>query len=327
MSLLLGVCVASGQPFLGAKTSKGNVLYLDLESREYRVQERLDKILLGPAPDDLEISHNSDMIGDGLVEQLQLWLDDRENPKLIIIDTLGRVKGGKGSKNGGENAYESDTRIMGGLQKFAMKNQIAVLVVHHLKKSANEQDDFERISGSMGITGAADSVMMIKGKRSEKESILSVTSRDFEQQELVVTMKGGKWELVSNDSEEYARTSGFESCAVNRAITQIAMKTQRWDGTTAELLNEIMRQGPLPSEEANQKHVLECVDKYGAMFKERFGISVTHYRNSANRHKISIARGAEQTEAWPDEPKQVEPNGFIRITDDEHANNSFWIKR
>lgn len=53
MALKMALCIASGEPFLGMSTVKGAVLYLDLESKDYRVQDRLNKLIVGPAPQDL----------------------------------------------------------------------------------------------------------------------------------------------------------------------------------------------------------------------------------------------------------------------------------
>ena len=56
LALALAIAVASGADFLGNRTQRGSVLYLDLESRQYRVQERLRKLIPGPAPEMLYIA-------------------------------------------------------------------------------------------------------------------------------------------------------------------------------------------------------------------------------------------------------------------------------
>lgn len=117
LALKMAVSVAAGEAFLGQQTERGDVLYLDLESRQYRVQDRLGKILAGRAPELLQIAHESGRLEAGLAEQLEMWCQSVQHPVLIIIDTLGRVKGGSRK---GENAYEGDTRILGDLQKFAL---------------------------------------------------------------------------------------------------------------------------------------------------------------------------------------------------------------
>lgn len=156
MALRMALDVASGRPFLGNATLKGDVLYLDLESRQYRVQERLSQLIQGPAPEGLAFAHESDTLDGNLLWQLELWAAGTTQPRLVIIDTLGRVKG---KRERGENAYESDTRIFGQLQKFAQEHKLAVMCVHHLRKAKDGDDWYERISGSMGLTGVADAVL------------------------------------------------------------------------------------------------------------------------------------------------------------------------
>lgn len=157
----------------------------------------------GNFPERLWITHDAERIDVGLLDQLEEWCKEHPQTSLIIIDTLGRVKGG--SKRG-ENAYEGDTRIFGELQRFAQQHKLAVLVVHHLKKSGGRGEDadpVERISGSMGLTGVCDSIMMLDGKRGEAESTLSITARDFEQGEYVLRFEGGVWTLQSADMEAW----------------------------------------------------------------------------------------------------------------------------
>lgn len=240
LALLLALCVANGDPFLGMRTTQGDVLYLDLESRQYRVQMRLSKLIPGRAPDALTVTHDSLRLGDGLEEQLNMWCQDAENPRLIIVDTLGRVKS---SAKRGENAYEGDTRIMGALQQTALTNNVAIVCVHHLRKTVAESDSFERISGSMGISGACDSVMMLQGKRGEDFTTLSVISRDFENIDLILGFDNGRWHLRSADSDAWREEQAYQNGPYTRAIIAMAHKYKIWRGTSSELVEELIKFG------------------------------------------------------------------------------------
>lgn len=238
MGLSMAISVAAGAPFLGMSTQQGEVLYMDLESRKYRVQARLAKLLPGPAPDGLYVCHECDRLDGTLLAQLDLWIKGATKPRLVIIDTLGRVKGGS---RRGENAYESDTRILGELQRFALQHQIAVVCIHHLKKDTGSDNDyFERISGSMGITGACDTVMVLAGKRGEETSTLKVTSRDFEPMELVLRLDDGRWTLQSTDSEAYRAQQAYIKSPVVRGVLKLMATTDEWRGTSTELLDAIL---------------------------------------------------------------------------------------
>lgn len=236
MALKMALCVSSGNPFLGMPSQKGAVLYLDLESKNYRVQERLSKLVAGPAPGNLYFSHKAERLDGGLLEQLKSWASQVEHPSMIIIDTLGRVKG---ASRKGENAYESDTRIYGELQSFALENKLAVVCVHHLKKDTGVNEDyFERISGSMGLTGACDAVMVLAGKRGEETSVLRTSSRDFEAQDFAVKFNGGAWTLVSCDSEAYLNEQAYLKSPVVRGVLAMSAKYGQWQGTTSEMMME-----------------------------------------------------------------------------------------
>lgn len=237
LALMLALCVSAGEPFLGAQTTQGDVLYLDLESKQYRVQARLSKLIVGRAPESLYITHESDRLEGGLVEQLAMWCDDVQHPVLIIIDTMGRVKGGA---KRGENAYEGDTRILGDLQRFALQRNLAIVCVHHLKKDPGGNIDyFERISGSMGITGACDSVAVLQGKRGDENSTLSISSRDFESTELIIGFKDGRWSLRSTNSEQWHEEQEYVNSSYVRAVIAMAHRYHRWQGSPTEFISEL----------------------------------------------------------------------------------------
>ena len=262
LALMLALCVSAGEPFLGAQTTQGDVLYLDLESKQYRVQARLSKLIVGRAPESLYITHESDRLEAGLVDQLGMWCDDVPHPVLIIIDTMGRVKGGA---KRGENAYEGDTRILGDLQRFALQRNLAVVCVHHLKKDPGGNIDyFERISGSMGITGACDSVAVLQGKRGDENSTLSVSSRDFESTELIIGFKDGRWTLRSTDSEAWREEQEYTACPYVRAVIAMAHRYHRWQGSPTEFIAELAGFGVDAYEQRPEKITGEI-----ARFRER----------------------------------------------------------
>ena len=262
LALMLALCVSAGEPFLGAQTTQGDVLYLDLESKQYRVQSRLSKLIVGRAPEALYITHESDRLEAGLVEQLAMWCDDVEHPVLIIIDTMGRVKGGA---KRGENAYEGDTRILGDLQKFALQRNLAVVCIHHLKKDPGGNIDwFERISGSMGITGACDSVLGLVGKRGEENSTLNVSSRDFENAELIIGFKDGRWSLKSTNSDEWHAEQEYVNSPYVRAVAAMAHKYHMWQGSPTEFISELAAFGADAYEQRPEKVTAEI-----ARFREK----------------------------------------------------------
>lgn len=236
-ALGLAVAVALGEKFLGMRTRQGDVLYLDLESRQYRVKDRLERIMPGNFPERLYFAHEAERTDTGLIEQLDAWVKEHPEASLIIIDTLARVKGG-GRR--GENAYEADSRIFGELQRFAQRHKLAVLVVHHLRKSSargEDGDPVERISGSMGLAGICDTIMLLSGKRGEAQSTLSVISRDFDRGEYILQFDGGLWRLQSTNSEAWREEQEYRRSGVVRGVLALMRIRPSWQGTVSELLD------------------------------------------------------------------------------------------
>lgn len=197
----IACAVATGESFWGYRTQQGTVLYLDLESKQYRVKDRFEKMRIDP-PEALSIAHDANRIDTGLIEQLKEWIDHADKPRLIIIDTFGRIKG---SGKRGENSYDADTRILGPLQKLATDRGLAVLLVTHLRKAGavSADDPFERITGSNGQFGVADTAWMISGKRSGEEKQFLITSRDFGSGEhtIVFNKELFRWQMLGDSSQ------------------------------------------------------------------------------------------------------------------------------
>ena len=106
--LLMALCVANGKKFLGFDTEKVACLYLALEDSSARIKERTGKIMNGePFPENFIFSVKSRDISHGLIEQLEMFMQQRPDTKLIIIDTFQKVRGSIGR---GESAYSADYR-------------------------------------------------------------------------------------------------------------------------------------------------------------------------------------------------------------------------
>ena len=240
LALALAYAVSTGNPFLGRRTKRGRVLYLDLESGQIRAKKRMEILVPGPWPETLSITHRADLLGDNgkLLLQIEDWLDRYPDTKLIIIDTIGRVKG---SGRRGENAYETDTRTYGALQQLAMERGVAIVGIHHYKKGVEDGDDwFEKISGSMGLTGVCDTVMALTGKRDEQDCVLKTSSRDFEAVgDIVLRFEGGSWAVQGTDPQAYAADKAYRESGIVRGILALMDAQPEWQGEPSKLLDAI----------------------------------------------------------------------------------------
>lgn len=201
-SLQLGISVSKGEKFLGFETNKSDVLYLALEDSYRRLQSRLNIMLDGEEPPEgflFAIRCNS--LATGLLSQLQAFLLENPAIKLIIIDTLQLVRG-QAEKN--ETFYSNDYKELNTIKQFADENHICIVVIHHFRKMADISDTFNQISGTTGITGAADTMITLsKEKCFEDKTILSLTGRDIEGGEFLLKTNKitHKWELISSREE------------------------------------------------------------------------------------------------------------------------------
>ena len=104
------------------------------------------------------------------------WLDEHPDARLVAIDTLQRVRARGDARR---NAYEVDVEDLARLQDIFKDRAVGLLIVHHSKKDAG--DDFlASVSGTYGITGSADTTLVIQRKRLETFGKLVVTGRDVQ---------------------------------------------------------------------------------------------------------------------------------------------------
>ena len=122
--------VSTGTPLWNYTTRKGTVLYLALEDDYRRLQERLYRMFGTESTDNLYFSVSASQLGNGLDEQLARFVAEHKDTKLIIIDTLQKVR-----EVGGDNySYANDYQIMARLKSFADAHGLCLLLVHHTRK-------------------------------------------------------------------------------------------------------------------------------------------------------------------------------------------------
>lgn len=204
--LAYGLCVAvaSGGMALGAKlVEKGEALYLALEDNQRRLKKRL-KVMLGgdTAPTGLHLATEWSNWDDGGVQQLDTWLGNHPDARLVVIDTLKKVRP---RRNGNRNVYDVDYEALEPLLPVAAEHNVAILVIHHSNKMVDPTDPFDVISGSTGLTGGVDGVLVLSRERGTADAFLYVDGRDVEEQsELALTWSpdNASWTLAGN-AEEY----------------------------------------------------------------------------------------------------------------------------
>ena len=202
----LSIARATGGYALGKfKVERGEVLLLSLEDNERRLQSRMKICLDGTFSDISKFTSTTTWkrLDQGGLADLATWLEQHPDCKLVIIDTIQKIK--PHPKRSSGNAYENDYDAYGGLQRLALKFCCCILVIHHNRKSdsKNSDDPLEAISGSTGITGAMDTILMLTRPRGEKGAILTATGRDIAEAEYGLTFDGkvGTWTVSGQPAE------------------------------------------------------------------------------------------------------------------------------
>lgn len=240
MALDLGLQVAQGKPFLQCSSHQCGCLYLALEDGERRLKYRMEKLLKDEsAPANFHFATNATTLKTGLCEMLDDFLQTHSGIGLIIIDTFQFVRDCAPKK---EAPYATDYREVSTLKRFADKHNIALLLVHHLNKRVDDGDPYNMVSGTTGITGAADTIMvMTRAKRSDTNTNLSFISRDVEERETVLTFNKDTyhWTVVGSAQDIAAQQSRrtYETNPTVRTIKALlARNPEGWCGTMSELL-------------------------------------------------------------------------------------------
>ncbi|MGU3421373.1 AAA family ATPase [Methylobacterium sp. D54C] len=201
-----GLAVAIGSDCLGGIACRqGDVLYLALEDNRRRLQRRIDKVLGAFAkewPAAFEYATEWPRANEGGLDRIREWIKSKANPRLVIVDVLAMFKPVRGSS---ESLYEADYAAIKGLQGLAGEYGIAIVVVHHTRKSGAESDPFEKVSGTLGLSGAADTALILD--RDSNGATLYGRGRDIEEIESAVIFdkESCRW-LIQGEATDVRRT-------------------------------------------------------------------------------------------------------------------------
>lgn len=234
LNLALAVA-AGGRAFGKIACPQRPVLLLALEDSHRRLQERISAVW-----GDHEIPphnlHLATRVGPLLlVPMITAWLQGHPNG-LVILDTLGRARN---ARRANADAYLEDYKA-----GVALKTIVdtfpgsALLGVHHTRKASS--DDFvDDLSGTLGLAGSADYVLVLRRKRQSTEATLQVTGRDAPEGEYAFTVDGGQWTLSGSGLAQAATEALHRRQEQNlgeRAIDVLTVVNQRAKdglGTTA----------------------------------------------------------------------------------------------
>ncbi len=226
--------VSLGTPMWNYSVRKGTVLYLALEDDYRRLQERLYRMFGTETTPDLFFSVASKSLNEGLLDQLGTFLYEHPETSVVIIDTLQKVREAEGDTY----SYARDYDIIAGLKAFADKTGICLILVHHTRKQKSD-DNFDRISGTNGLLGAADGAfIMYKNKRSDGEATIEVSGRDQPDKKFMLSRNKETlcWDFKGERSPDYAEPPEPVLEAIGSFINA---DNPIWEGTATELIEKL----------------------------------------------------------------------------------------
>jgi RecA-family ATPase len=222
--------VSTGQKLWNYDVHQGTVLYLALEDDYQRLQERMSRMFGVEGTDSLHFAVYAKQLGAGLNEQLEKFIKEHPNTRLIIIDTLQKIR----EVSTDNYSYANDYEIVGRMKQFADKNGVCLLLVHHTQKQ-QAGDKFEMISGTTGLLGCADGAfLMQKEKRTDLSATLEIVGRDQPDQKLHLKRDAEKliWMLDRAETELWKNPP---DPLLDKVATIVTEDNPIWSGSATEL--------------------------------------------------------------------------------------------
>jgi hypothetical protein len=239
------VAAVRGTPFLGRDVTPTKVLTLALEDGARRYRKSLDQLVWDnpPSRDQLRIRTTSKRLDEGGITAIEQHLDLYPECRLVIIDVLERVR----PRGRGTNAYRLDYEALAPLQRMANLRQIAIVVVHHANQRSEVSDVFEKVSGTSGLIGVVDSLLLLQRRRGDDVGMLAVSGREVEDQEIALGFTNGWWGPAPEDmpagllaESKEVRTLWLWLAEEGPASTEaLAKEYGRTENTTQKLLHRL----------------------------------------------------------------------------------------
>lgn len=250
-ALDIGVSLSLGGAVLGRHVDQVRTMYAALEDSKQRLYNRINKqTALSPLPPlkDFDIA-TADALATGTegLQQLRNYTADKK-PGLIILDTFGRFWPARDN-----NDYTETTAIIAAIKRFYEDTRTSILLIHHDRKNATDGDFLQRAVGSIGITGGADTIMMLSRKRAQYDGILQIAARDGEEQELGVRFEPEtcRWTIIGTAAEV---TDSRQRAAVIQVLkdaeeplgpNEIAQVIGKKPGAVKMLLGHMVKDGQI----------------------------------------------------------------------------------
>ena len=214
------------------RTKQGEVLYLALEDDLQRIQTRYSKMFGTEGSSHLHFATASKTVDEGFMIQLTEYLSVFPQTRLVVIDTLQKIRG----LSNETISYSKDYDVITQLKNLSDKHNLCILIVHHTRKQDSE-DCFEKISGTNGLMGSADAAIIMTRRRGSNEGRLAITGRD--QQEQIICIEQDPKTLVWGYKESETTLWQEDDDPLLLKISEMLLEEKEWNGTATDLIEKL----------------------------------------------------------------------------------------
>jgi hypothetical protein len=179
--LALAICIASGRKFLGFPTSKGAVIYINLELQDFAMEQRLTAICgaMGiPRPANLYLWNlRGHRVTLTILQQQLPALIRQVGAVLVIIDPHYKISAVSGFE---ENSNDGQGELLAAFEGICNTNGAALCIAHHHSKGDQSgKSAIDRASGGGVMARWPDVVATLTPHEEEECMALEFSLRNF----------------------------------------------------------------------------------------------------------------------------------------------------
>nr|WP_246361255.1 helicase RepA family protein [Haloechinothrix aidingensis] len=129
------------------------------------------------------------------------WLDNNPHARLVNIDTFEKMRG---NDPAAASAYAADYTAAVRFKRLVDHDNVPFLLIHHVHKQGAE--DFQSlVSGTNGLTGAVDAVLVLGRSRGQADGVLHVTGREVEEADYAMSFdaSAGAWIKLDGPASDH----------------------------------------------------------------------------------------------------------------------------
>jgi hypothetical protein len=205
LALNLALAVTTGGVALGSiPVAHAPVLYLALEDTKRRLKDRIEKLAsrqhMTTWPPALHLARSWPRQDEGGAVAIADWLEKHRTARLVVIDTWPKFRP---LRKRGRDQYEEDYEHASELKGLADKYGVGINAIAHCRKM-DAADPIDEVSGTLGLTGAADAVAVLKRERGQHDATLFISGRDVDEREAALRWdpQYALWSIIG-EAEEY----------------------------------------------------------------------------------------------------------------------------